>query len=472
MPLVYTDVTCGSAFVRPTASTPGADRRAGRQPCVVKREAPIRFEIPRVRQRDIDGQNMTRVVADIDGQCGHEASDEEACSAQEHNGERHLHDDEAGPEAPLIARLRNRAMRAKAIDERSPRENQRRNQAGEAGGGRRQHECEPRGAGIDRRFFQARQRAGRNRPDQTEGQGRQQQSRSSRGNREDCSVDEQMARERRSRGAKCDPDRKLTPPVQALREDGRGKVQAGDQQHGTGGIQEQPQRIARPANDDVLERQELDAISLRGLFVLSLETLRELVHLALGLRERGRSPQASHHVIAVRRAAAEIRVPFHRRPDVGGVRPDHAVAEIAEVPRQDAHDRETVATHGDGETVERPRGEFVPPEVVTDDRYSRPAGPVLLVGEQPADRWTNAECLEETTGSARDRHSQRMAIQEDRFDGRHVRNPDAVEHPCVLPPVGRVREGRPPSPAVRADLVDPAGARVQSVAAAAIADHV
>ena len=150
---------------------------------------------------------MTRVVADIDGQCGHEASDEEACSAQEHNGERHLHDDEAGPEAALIARLLNRAMRAKAIDERSPRENERRNQAGEAGGGRRQQECEPRRAGIDRRVFQARQRAGRNRPDQAEGQGRQRQSRSSRGNREDWSVDEQMARERRSRGAKRDPDR-------------------------------------------------------------------------------------------------------------------------------------------------------------------------------------------------------------------------------------------------------------------------
>src|SRR5690606_33409854 len=153
-----------------------------------------------------------------------------------------------------------------------------------------------------------------------------------------------------------------------------------------------------------------DAVGLRRLPVLRLQCRRERVQRDLRLPRRPTGPHPRDGVVAVRGAAAELRAPFERQPDIGA-EPRIAVAEEPEPGGHDADDLDEVRraaaqardAHGvqfERQAVERTRAELATPVLLPDEGDGGAAGPVLVVAEAPAVRRPHAERLEETARDA------------------------------------------------------------------------
>ena len=308
------------------------------------------------------------------------------------------------------------------LEELASRRGDRRDEADQNGGDRRDAEREQQDGAVERDLAETRHVRGSESGEQAQTSLRDGQAEEPSGAGEQKAVHEIPRGEPAPGGAERPPQVQVVHAGQRAREDEARDVGGGDEEDRAHRAEHQPQRtpsVARRLDRQRSRPRSPPALALRDL---PIEAFLEEIELGLRAGERDAASEARHHGEV--RGASHLRRQSQGKPHLGPPRKRERARHLfavgkSKAGRHHADDHAGFAVQRDlAADGGRVRAEALAEEGVADDRDPGTAGGVLLRRERPPHAWRHAERGEEAP-----------------------RDPDPVE-PLGIPDAGEVHHGR------------------------------
>ena len=344
----------------------------------------------------------------FDGGQLHEASSEQSGREHEDDRQRDLgHDEYAARPGAAGTDRRSFPTLPQAVDQLDARDLQRRCEAEDEARHQRDRQREAQNGGVDPDFVEPRQVGRRQSHETKHAQPGEPHAADTSHERQQRALGEKLTDQSSAGRAYRRAHDHFTlasgrPCEQQVRDIG-----ARDQQHEADGREQDVERLAGVADQEILQWQHHDGLCRVAVGILLFEALRDGRHLQLRLHDGDAGPQAANHAVVVRRSRGG------RRHDPRG-RINVRTRRIADSRLEHAHDREDTIVELDCRPDRcRITVELLAPERLGDHGRQRPCRLLLVGCKQSTGTRLRTKRLEESRRHAVDRRVVADAIQRD-----------------------------------------------------------